>query len=173
MRTRLALASDCRAIACIHVACWQETYTGLLPEAIIARHNVETRETQWRRTLQRDPRLSDVFVAEVEGHVVGFVASGPCRTGSLAREGELYALYLLRAHQRRGIGRALCKAASLRLCERGLHSAAVWVLRENAPARRFYERLGGSVLGERTETDAGVTLVEVAYGWSDLGPLLA
>jgi ribosomal protein S18 acetylase RimI-like enzyme len=168
MPIRPAAAADCRAIAAVHVACWQETYGGLLPEAVIARQSVDDRETQWRRTLERDPRLSDVFVAEQDGAVIGFVASGPRRGDALKQDAEIYALYLLRAHQRRGLGRALCKAAALRLSERGLGSAAAWVLRENQPARRFYEGIGGRVVGERTATEAGATLIEVAYGWDDL-----
>ena len=171
MRIRPATTADCRAIAEVHVASWQQTYDGLLPKAVIERQSVDDRETLWRRTLERDPRLSDVFVAEQDGAVVGFVASGPRRGDALKEDGEIYALYLLRAHQRRGVGRALCKAAAQRLRERGLRSAAAWVLRENEPARRFYERIGGRAAGERSMTDDGATLVEVAYGWNDLGPL--
>jgi ribosomal protein S18 acetylase RimI-like enzyme len=171
MRIRPAATADCRAIAEVHVASWQETYGGLLPEAVIARQGVDDRETQWRRTLERDPRLSDVFVADHDGAVVGFVASGPRRGDVLKQDAEFYALYLLRAHQRRGMGRALCRAGALRLRERGLHSAAAWVLRENEPARRFYEGIGGTLVGERTANEAGATLVEVAYGWDELDAL--
>jgi ribosomal protein S18 acetylase RimI-like enzyme len=172
MPTRPATTADCRAIAEVHVACWQETYAGLLPTAMIARQSVDDREMQWRRTLERNPRLSDVFVAEQDGIVIGFVAGGPRRGEALKQDAEFYALYLLRAHQRRGLGRVLCRAAALRLRERGLHSAAAWVLRENEPALRFYEGIGGRVISERAMTDMGATLVEVAYGWEDLDPLL-
>jgi ribosomal protein S18 acetylase RimI-like enzyme len=168
MRIRPAAASNCRAIAEVHVACWREAYGGLLRKAMIERQGVDDRETQWRRTLERDPPLSDVFVAEHHGTIVGFVASGPRRGDALKQDAEIYALYLLRAHQRRGLGRGLCKAAVLRLRERGLRSAAAWVLRENEPARRFYEAIGGRIIGERAMTDAGATLVEVAYGWDDV-----
>jgi hypothetical protein len=50
---------------------------------------------------------------------------------------------------------------------------SLWVLRENAKARRFYERLGGVVVAEKEERRAGGVLVEVAYGWRGLGPLMA
>jgi ribosomal protein S18 acetylase RimI-like enzyme len=171
MRIRPAATTDCRAIAEVHVAAWQETYGGLMPPAVVGRQDVGDRETQWRRTLERDPRLSDVFVAEQDGAVVGFIASGPCRTDTLKCDGEIYAVYLLRAHQRRGAGTALCRAAALRLRERGMTSVALWVLRENTPARRFYERAGATILSERTMTEAGATLVELAYGWDDLAAL--
>ena len=46
------------------------------------------------------------------------------------------------------------------------------MLRENAAARCFYERLGGIIVCEREEEQSGATLVEVAYGWRDLSLLL-
>jgi len=50
--------------------------------------------------------------------------------------------------------------------------ADLWVLRDNAVARRFYERLGSELVGERADEQSGVTLVELAYGWSDLSRLV-
>ena len=59
----------------------------------------------------------------------------------------------------------------------------LWVLRENTPALRFYEALGGKVVRERVETvDEHLTgehsrpgddapLRELAYGWPDLALL--
>ena len=46
----------------------------------------------------------------------------------------------------------------------------VWVLAEN-PSRQFYEALGGQELGQQEITVGGATLVEVAYGWKDIGGL--
>jgi hypothetical protein len=46
------------------------------------------------------------------------------------------------------------------------------VLRDNVPARTFYERLGGLEVGQREEEQAGIRMIEVAYGWSDLSSLV-
>ena len=43
-------------------------------------------------------------------------------------------------------------------------------LAEN-PSRRFYEALGGQELSRQDITIGGATLVEVAYGWKDIGVL--
>jgi hypothetical protein len=51
-------------------------------------------------------------------------------------------------------------------------AAASWVLRDNASARSFYERLGGAIVGERREEESGTALVAMAYGWTDLSPLV-
>ena len=54
--------------------------------------------------------------------------------------GEILAIYVLPGHQGAGIGRALL-AYSLELLG-DLRPALLWVARDNAPARRFYERYG-------------------------------
>lgn len=167
MPIRPAAIADCRAIADVHVASWQETYGGLLPDALLQRHSAGSREAQWRRTLQGN-HATDVFIGEAAGAIVGFAAFGPGRDAALGKDGEVYAIYILKAHQRNGLGRALFRAMARRATERRFRSMAAWVLRENAPARRFYERIGGTIAAERTLHDAGAALVEIAYGWDDV-----
>ena len=58
------------------------------------------------------------------------------------------------------------------LVARPLSGASLWVLRENVGARRFYERLGGTVLAEKAVTEGAATMHEVAYGWADLSDLI-
>jgi hypothetical protein len=58
------------------------------------------------------------------------------------------------------------------LLDRGHVSASLWVLEANAPARRFYEALGGRVVTIREEERDGFRSVGVAYGWDDLRRLL-
>ena len=53
----------------------------------------------------------------------------------------------------------------------GHTSAYLWVLRQNDPARAFYEKLGGIVVGEKIDEQPHVTFVEDAYGWRDLSSL--
>lgn len=40
----------------------------------------------------------------------------------------------------------------------------IWVLLDN-PSRKFYETLGGALVGEKSVTVGETTVVEVAYGW--------
>jgi ribosomal protein S18 acetylase RimI-like enzyme len=54
---------------------------------------------------------------------------------------------------------------------RGFSAAALWVLRDNAVARRFYDQQGSKVIAEREDVRDGAVLVELAYGWADLKTL--
>ena len=121
-----------------------------------------------------DAAAAAVFVAEDQGAIIGFGACGAQRDDVLQEQGfdgEIGAIYVLRSHQRLGVGAALMGMLARRLREQGRRAANLWVLRENAPARTFYERLGGTLAGERMDEVHGATVVEVAYGWSDLAAL--
>jgi ribosomal protein S18 acetylase RimI-like enzyme len=165
---RLALPDDAEEIALVHVASWHSTYAGLLPARYLDAMDVRNYEESWARTI-RDPfRRSVVLVAEEAERIVGFASCGRERDDDRRYEGELYAIYLLREAQGRGHGRALVEAAAAALALRGMGSMVVWVLRDNAPARAFYERMGAAYLRERPlDLGLGYDLPEVAYLWPD------
>ena len=75
---------------------------------------------------------------------------------------------MLEKAQRQGHGVGLVRAVIGGLREMGLSDMIVWVLRENSPARRFYERLGGIYVRTQPVTIGSVTLQEVSYGWRSL-----
>ena len=64
-------------------------------------------------------------------------------------------------------------ATARNLAAHGLGSAAPWVFRDNAPARRFYEAVGGALLAEREDRGREDMPPDVAYGWWDIATLLA
>jgi hypothetical protein len=53
----------------------------------------------------------------------------------------------------------------------GLDDMIIWVLRDNAPARHFYEKLGGRYVRAQSITIGSATLEEVSYGWPTLDAL--
>lgn len=174
---REAKPSDAAVLGALHVASWRETYAGLLPDPLLDGLSAEARSAMWGGILN-DPAAvggTAIFVAESEGEIVGFGACGRQRDEALKGQGfdgEVGAIYVRRSHQRAGVGQSLMSLMSRRLLDQGRRGAALWVLRENVSARTFYERLGGAVIGERSDEHAGAVLAEVAYGWSDLSPLV-
>jgi hypothetical protein len=71
---RVATGDDAAAIAAVHVASWRETYTGMLPQAVIERNTLERRHALWERVLGEATR--DVLVATHDDAVVGFICGG-------------------------------------------------------------------------------------------------
>lgn len=170
MIVREARSEDGFGIARVHVESWRSAYAGLLPDEALMRLSVEERALGWLRRLQEPEPLTFTCVAETDERVVGFVSGGPEREGDPVYKSEVYAIYLLPAYQRRGIGSALLREAAARLIESGYAAMLLWMLVGN-PSGRFYEAMGGQTLRTEPFSIAGVTREKIAYGWSDLGGL--
>lgn len=133
MLIRLALPPDAPAIARVQIATWDTTCRGLIADDYIERPSRAHRETRWRATLHDPIAARCVFVAENdEGDVVGFACGGTQRTEVPGFHGELYAIYLLKDHQRRGVRAMLTRAVAKCLGQAGLSSMLVWVLAGNS-----------------------------------------
>jgi GNAT superfamily N-acetyltransferase len=165
---RSGTVDDIEALARVHVDAARTVYRGILPDAHLAKLSYERRAELWRQHLTRPHSM---FVALDGARLVGFADGGPTRTLTMPFDGELYAIYLDFAVHRRGIGRALVSTLARALSVAGHQSLLVRVLRDN-PACRFYERLGGVPVGEQEVLIGGATLIEIAYGWRSLDPLL-
>jgi GNAT superfamily N-acetyltransferase len=164
---REARQEDAAAIARVHVDSWRTTYRGIVPEGFLAEMSYEDFEDRWRGWLRSvgEPRRTYRVAELPSGRIVGFASDGP-RQGSAYTyyAGELYTLYLLREHQRAGIGQRLLGSVVRGLAEGGAYSLLAWVLARN-PSRRFYEAVGGELLGSQVIEIGGARLEEVAYGW--------
>lgn len=172
---RRATSGDASAIAGVQVASWHTTYRGLVADETLDGLSVAVRTERWRDILAREGRVTFVAEAELDGGrgIVGFVEGGPnriLRPPLDAFSGEMNGLYLLASHQRLGLGRRLVRALAAALVELGHSSMLVWVLETN-PARAFYERLGGRLVGAHEIEIDGRTYPDVAYGWDDLASL--
>ena len=166
VRVRRAVVDDAEAIERIRTDTWRAAYRGLMPDSVLDGLGYDA--TRRRAFMSALSAHQFVLVAEDDGAVVGFCIGGRSRTPDDPFKGEIYAIYVLPKHQARGIGRALLQGAAQELLDRGLTSMLIWVLRENAPSRRFYERMGGvHVRDEDRELD-GIRVIESGYGWGDI-----
>jgi len=160
---RPAAAEDADAIARVQVETWRSAYRGAVPDAFLDDMDVAERAERWREGLRERRRTT--WVAESEGEIVGFVAFGPCRDADVsATVGELYAIYVLAARWRGGIGRALHAVCLAELSGRGFEEATLWALDANPAAKAFYEALGWLPDGAMAPHDfAGTEMPLVRY----------
>lgn len=173
MTIRPATERDALAIGRVQVETWRSAYRSIVPAAVLDGLSAQELGDGWRPVLANPGGARFVVVAAGEGdEPVGFAAGGPERSGDPAYRGELYAIYVLPAHQRQGLGLALVRSVAARLAGGGMPSMLLWVFEANAPARRFYERLGGAVVRNQSIEIGGVALAEVAYGWPRVDGLL-
>ena len=136
-----------------------------MPQEVLDGLSVDERERNWQEWIPHPETRA--FVVELDGGVVGFVSVGPCWTD--ARSASSTRSTSLPAGQGRGAGLALMEAGVGALSERW-DEAILWVATENPRARRFYERYGWEVDGERVDDSIpGVSLPETRYRLSGLG----
>jgi ribosomal protein S18 acetylase RimI-like enzyme len=179
VRIREAELYDAPAMARVSVDSYRSAHRDQIPEESLMKFTYEESERNWARTLREfsesDERQEYIYVSENDaGELIGVAMGGPERSKHPLYTGEIYFLYLLPEYHRQGIGRQLTISVVKRLVEQGLHSLLIRVLKENAPARRFYEALGGQLVPEVEEEfeERGAVLVRVGYGWRDVSELL-
>ena len=164
MIVRTAVTTDSKAIADIHVASWQSTYRGQMPEELLNNLSVAEREARWRDDIEKG---ASVLLAEQDAKALGFVCFGQSRDKDKdpARTGEVFAIYLYGEAQGCGVGRGLWEAATRELARDGACEVTVWALETNHLARGFYERMGCALDGmSKAISIGGADLREVRYG---------
>jgi ribosomal protein S18 acetylase RimI-like enzyme len=163
MDVRRARLEDARAIAQVHAETWREAYEHVFGAERLASVTTDARLAQWERILAAGQ--SDVFVvpaADGADGIVGFVSTGDSRDADA--EAELFAIYVLPGAWGTGAGSALMRAGVEAMRLRASGDAVLWVLDDNPRARRFYEREGWTLDGERKEDEyLGLRVAEVRY----------
>lgn len=168
MRIRDVTPDDIETLARVHVDTWRIAYRHIFPASFLAGLSYETRAQRWRERLaSAGPHQFTLAAEDDTGALVGFAGGGPERDGTPGYDGEIYAVYVLPTHQRRGIGRQLMLACAQRLAALGFRAVMLWALEENQQARAFYEALGGQLVSRKPEVIGDTPVVEVAYGWKD------
>ncbi|MBU8915202.1 GNAT family N-acetyltransferase [Bacillus sp. FJAT-29953] len=165
MKIRKAVLADAKGIAKVHVDSWKTTYANIVPDEYLNNLIFESREQLWVDNIPN----GGVYVAENdEGEIVGFSSGGKERSGKYSGfDGELYAIYILKEYQGKGIGSALVKPIIDEIKALGIHSMLVLVLKDNS-SRLFYEALGGKKIDKIEVEIAGRKLSELVYGWEDI-----
>ncbi|HWW03752.1 GNAT family N-acetyltransferase [Collimonas sp.] len=162
---RRATVADAGVIAAVRIDSWRATYRGIIPDDYLDGMKVEDSTAIWSRILSATSSAANVFVAEVDGEVLGFAAGMTLAEAKLGYDSELTAIYLEPSVQRAGIGRRLVAHVAATLASAGANNMLVWVLAENRQARQFYEMLGAELLVEQPFSWDGLDLQEAGYGW--------
>lgn len=172
MLIRPAVVADAEAIAKVHVAAWNETYRGIMPDSVLDRLNVAERAKTWADRIPTfDEFRQTVMVAEDASGIVGFAGCGPARKDNLGSDGEIYMINILNRAKRQRLGVRLMRAIAEALEGWRFRTAGLWVLEKNLPARAFYARLGGVPGIVSAEDHGGVMLTDIAILWPRIATL--
>jgi ribosomal protein S18 acetylase RimI-like enzyme len=161
---------DAEDLARVHITSWRETYQGLLPDSYLSRMSIPVYARRFRAGLVQPGEHDATLAAADRTRLIGYASGGPSRTRRPG-EAEVMTLYVLKSAQGRGVGRELLASMARVFAANGATSLMLSVLRDNIPARQFYEHLGGKAEAPRREPGPGGVTYEVSYRWPDIGAL--
>ena len=167
---RPATPDDADAIAAVHVAAWEGSYRGIMPDEEFRKRPVERRRIQWREWLENTEHI--VLVGcNGRDEVLGFAGARMLDSTQCGFDSYLATLYLQPDLKGQGLGKALLRAVAAELHAQGARTMVLRTLRLN-PARGFYEKLGARFVPEGVDIDAG-HFDDVVYAFDDLSALAA
>lgn len=142
MLIRAATTDDLLDLAKVHLVSCQAAYREVLPADVLNALSVDDFLEAWRHLLEGHGYRN--LLGELEGRVVGFVSFGPARDPDVTPQttAEIYGMYLHPSAWARGFGRALWHESLKTTLADGYREVVLWVLADNARARRFYEVAG-------------------------------
>lgn len=161
---RPAVAADADALALVAAATFLQTYAGVLAGEDLVAHCRERLSRAAFADLLAGPGW--VMLAEhgEGGAPVGYAVTVPSDL-PVARPGdvELLRLYALAAFHGTGLGAALMDDAARAARAAGRSRLLLGVYHGNARARRFYERQGFTIVGERPFRVGATTYLDPVY----------
>jgi ribosomal protein S18 acetylase RimI-like enzyme len=162
---------EAEAMAALHVQCWREAYTAIVPQDVAATFDAGRMVERWREHIENLDRF--LVAAFDDGIPAGFINQGRSVEKIFPEmDGHIAAIYVLQSHYRQGIGRKLIGMAAQDWQSKGGHSIALGVLSENVRARSFYESLGAKFVRDGNFEWAGHQLPDCIYVFEDLPALI-
>lgn len=149
LKLRPAVASDVPAIAALHTASWRDAYAGILDPDFLAGPIEADRLDLWRKRLRDADEDQLVHVAETEDgdEVVGLICA--FRNADPTWGSHADNLHVAPHLRGNNVGEKLLRSAAGSLASRGAEGGLhLWVFEANTAGLRFYERLGGRVVGQ-------------------------
>src|SRR5262249_5882729 len=173
-KVRPAIAADAKQMGALHVAASRRVYAGLVPGRALDAITPTEHARRWAESLTASRPDDGIFVSESNAGIVGLGHCGPQRTRTLPFAGEFFCLYVDPDTQRRGVGTALMIVMARFLIGHGMGAASLLVARDNFAARRFYDRLGGTIFAEKQKEHGDFVLAEAWFenANSPMGPTL-
>jgi len=164
---RNATLEDAGGIAHVQVEGWRSTYANIIDADYLQSLSVDHRAEVWEKNLVHSGATT--WVALDQDQIVGFCGVGELRptdtTSALdsKKTGEIYAIYILPSHQRKGLGLRFFNFSREHFIANGMAQFLVWVLKDNALAQLFYQSQQGLLFSEEIRPIAGKDYMEVSY----------
>lgn len=139
VQMELARPGQEEKLGALHLLCWRQAYSGLLPKAGLAALQPQQFAAYCAQSMGQPN--AEYYAVNRGNQPAGLLALG-FKEQSSGAEGEITAMYLVKAYWRMGFGTQMMEYAVARFKARGSRVVSAWVLQENLPARHFFESCG-------------------------------
>lgn len=146
----------------IQIDGWKSAYKGIIDDSVLNSMNRNERIEKRRN----DYKENGFIIAELNNKAVGF-----CRytdSNIFTRDisdidCELLALYVKPSLKYNGIGTKLFQFVINDFKSKNKANMILWCLKDNEPSKKFYIKMGGEIIKERTIEIGGKEYLEVGF----------
>lgn len=165
MEIRHIRQSDDRfAISHIYEESWKFAYKNIIPQSYLESIPVG----RWASNLDKEGMNNLVLIED--GMFVGTSCYCKSRFSDFSNWGEIVSIYFLPQYIGKGYGKLLLDVVVKELEHLGFDDIFLWVLEDNARARKFYEKAGFTPGGKYLDDNiGGKELREMQYCYSRFG----
>lgn len=147
VQIRESRLSDTVEIAELHQAAWKVAYKGIIHQSYLDGLDLDNRTQKWKKILSEGKTDQYKHFVALDGdRIVGFADVGEPRDEGMLNHAEMYAIYLHPDYFSRGIGAQLFDAVKQQALTFGYEALYVLVMVDNYRARKFYERMGATMV---------------------------
>lgn len=141
IKFRNANANDVNSIINLHTQSWRENYQSSLSPEFLNNSIEPYMLGKWTKRLREPENNQHVIVAEENNKIIGFASV------YLDFDSECAALldnlHVSKKYKRQGIGNELMRRAAIWILAKNKFKMFLWVIADNLPAIKFYEKIGG------------------------------
>ena len=159
MIIRKVTASDnFETIGEIYASSWKASYRNIIPQDYLD----NLKGSRWATRIAKSQYTA--FVVMEGEKYIGTSSISPARDEELQGWGEIISIYVLPEYFGKGYSQPLLEHVIGALAKQGYNDIYLWVLSENARARRFYEKNGFQKTSHiKNITIGGKDLKEIRY----------
>ena len=153
---------DIPKVVDIQISGWQTAYKGIIDDETLNKLNREDKINQ----RQKDYKDTIFIVAEINDDIVGFcryIDSNKYTQNIPEIDCEIMALYAKPDLKYNGIGTKLFQFAYNEFKNNNKTKMIIWCLKDNEPAKKFYKKMGGKIIGEKEIKIDNKTYYEVGF----------
>ena len=156
---------DIPSVVDIQIDGWKSAYKGIVDNNILNSMNRNERIEKRKN----DYKQNGFIVAELNNQIVGFcryIDSNKFTPNISNIDCELLALYVKPNLKYNGIGTKLFQFVTNEFKSKNKTKMILWCLKNNEPSKKFYAKMGGKIIKERTIEIGEKEYLEVGFEYN-------